>query len=499
MALYSYQVEKHFIGGLIQNPEIFTEVEGFVSDKSFHSTLHGTIYSCFRSAFLNNEKIDKVLLAQKIQNLGIKTDVEIFDYIDGISFTQITPTATIEAASELVKMAALRSLEKKFDSMKETLHKQINEPLEKIVSATDKIYGDMVSSFNVEQGWQPLGLGLLEMVEERGNNPITEIGMATPYAEFNRLYGGLRNKNLYIIAARAKAGKSTLLNDWVTKTCQVEKCRGLILDTEMSREETQWRAASAKSGVPLWYLETGNWRKNPEFVERVRKRLANFEQEYPVDHYYVGNKSIDEIKQICRRWRIKVAGRNNKCLICFDYVKIVEAGEDGMKEYQLMGQKIDMLKKLAEELDCPIISACQNNREGVVGGKDTADIVDDERSIGISDRITWYATGVWIFRRRTPEEIQLDTPESGTHKLCEVVARFQGKDAAGHQNLIKRTFPNGKSYYIKNFINFNIDNFDVAERGSLKDCIRRQLNIQANIQDKDEDQDGGVLVRTETL
>jgi hypothetical protein len=252
----------------------------------------------------------------------------------------------------------------------------------------------------------------------------------------------------------------------------------------MSRDEVKYRSGAAKSEVPLWYLKTGNWRKNPDYVRKVREGATKgLNSKYSkVYHLSVGNKSIEEIASICRRWYLRVVGRGNKCLIIYDYVKMVGNDERNRKEYQEMGDKIDFLKKLAEELDVPILTACQNNREGVVGGREASDIVDDERSIGISDRITHFASAVWIFRRRTPEEVLLDTEESGTHKLVEVVCREQGRDAAGHQDAIRRTFPDGKVKYIKNFINFEIRNFKVEERGSLVDCIARQ-NAQHGVSD----------------
>jgi replicative DNA helicase len=484
MALYSFEIEKHLLGGLIQNPEVFTEIERFLNDKTFYSDLHGTIFSCFRSAFSNDEKIDKVLLAQKIKNLNIKFkgDIDIFSYIDAISFTQINAKATIEAAQELSKLHALRDLDSTCDKIKTEISKNVNQPLDKIVSQMDAIYGEKVSSFNKDGDFCLLGDGLLDLVEERGNNPVEEIGLSTPYPEFNRMYGGLRNKNLYIIAARAKSGKSTFLNDMVSEMSKFHKIPVLVLDTEMSTEETKFRMATAKSGVPLWYLETGNWRKNPTYVEKVRQSLKNVKGEYRVYHYHVGNKKIEEIASICRRWYLKFVGRGNKGLICFDYIKAIDKLTGNQQEYQLMGDKVDMLKKLAEELDIPIVSAVQTNRTGITTNKDSSEIIDDESTIGLSDRITWYATYVGILRRRTSDEIVLDTLESGTHKLIEAVSRWQGKDAAGHQDLIKRTFPDGKTRYIKNFVNIDIQNFKVSEKGSLKDCIARQ-NAQFKIRD----------------
>jgi replicative DNA helicase len=473
MPLHSLQIEKHVIAGLIQHQDVIAEIEGFVSERDFVAQPHSTIFSCLVSAYLGKEKIDKVILAQKIKNLGIsfKDNINIFDYIESITFAQITRDATIKACQELVKLRALRDIEGTCQEISSHVNRSINQNLDQTISEVDKIYGEKLSSFSTyDTADENMYSALLAMAEERGNNPITEVGLATNWPEFNRIYGGLRNKNLYIVAARAKAGKSTLLNEFASGMSQLHNMDVLYLDTEMSTEETQFRAAAAHSGVPMWYIETGNWRKNPEYVTKIRTALKDIDKRIRVTHKYVGNMDIHQIASLCRRWYLRKVGRGNKCLIIFDYIKIVGNDEKSRKEYQEMGDKVDFLKKLAQELDVPILTACQNNREGVVGGRDPSEIIDDERSIGISDRVTQYASVVWIFRRRAPEEVLLDTPESGTHKLIECVARHQGRDAAGHQDFIR----DGKTKYVKNFINFNIINFRVEERGSLLDTIQRQ-------------------------
>ena len=101
--IYSQRIEKHVLGGLINNPRIFSDIERFVSEKDFFFDVHNTIFCVIRSILSSGRKLDKILLAEKIQNLGIsfKDDIEIYRYIEEISFTYITAAATIEASKEL--------------------------------------------------------------------------------------------------------------------------------------------------------------------------------------------------------------------------------------------------------------------------------------------------------------------------------------------------------------------------------------------------------------
>ena len=59
------------------------------------------------------------------------------------------------------------------------------------------------------------------IIEEIGNNPREETGLKTPYNNFNNMYGGLKNGNIYSIVSRPGQGKSTWLNDICYKTANV--------------------------------------------------------------------------------------------------------------------------------------------------------------------------------------------------------------------------------------------------------------------------------------
>ena len=80
MPIYSLQVEKHALGGLIRHSEMIPEVDGWLTEHDFYNDVHSTIFSVLVNCNKNGEKIDKVLLGQKIKNLGVsfKDEINIF-------------------------------------------------------------------------------------------------------------------------------------------------------------------------------------------------------------------------------------------------------------------------------------------------------------------------------------------------------------------------------------------------------------------------------------
>lgn len=479
MAIYSLEVERHVVGGIIRNPQAFPEVERFLSEKDFYNDLHSALFCLCRDILISGKQLDKVILAQKVKDSGVSfnEDINVFQYIDSISRTQINEKGLIESAKELLKIRIRRDIFSTAGSVQKYVKSCAEEDIDKIIAETDSLYNEKIKSYEFEDEPIDLADGLEDMVEELGNNPVEESGLITPFNMFNEIYGGLKEGNLYAIVSRPSHGKSTFLNSMAYGACQINGLKTLYLDTEMNTKEQQFRLIASLSGVPLWYVETGNWRRNEDYTTKVRNAFKKL-KETGIHHIHVGNKNIDQICSLVRRWYFKHVGRGNKCLICYDYVKLTgESVGQNWAEHQAIGEKIDKLKKLSEELTSPIFTAMQMNRSGESHNKKSHEISDDSSAIALSDRLQWFASFVAIFRRKTLDEIELDGDRFGTHKLIPVKTRWQGKSARGHHDIIKRTFPDGRESWVNNYLNFSVENFNVVESGSLQDIIDAQSEV----------------------
>ena len=181
-------------------------------------------------------------------------------------------------------------------------------------------------------------------------------------------------------------------------------------------------------------------------------------------------------------------GRGNKCVIAYDYVKLTgEKVDRNWAEHQAIGEKIDKLKRISEELSAPVITAMQMNRTGESHNRNSRNLVDDSSAISLSDRLQWFASFVGIFRRKTNDEIAMDGEDFGTHKLLPIKTRYQGRDAAGHIDLVRRPVIEEhnqtevhREEWVQNYLNFDVQNFAVQSRGSLHNIvnnIRQQFEV----------------------
>ena len=276
--IYSLQVERHVLSGLLKHQDLFADVDVFLTENDFYNDVHSSIYTVFKNIKHKGETVDKVLLAEKIKNLGItfKDEINIFDYIDNLSFSQITEEATMNACKELIKLRIRREISQTADKLKEYINKNSEDSIDDIIGKIDQIYNKKISAYSENDMPVNIFAEVEDLIEEIGNSPKDDTGLITPYSEFNRMYGGLKNGNIYAIASRPGQGKSTWLNDICFKTSinPKNKTKTLILDTEMQTVDIQLRMVASLTDVPVWYLETGNWRKNEEMTKKVRAAWA---------------------------------------------------------------------------------------------------------------------------------------------------------------------------------------------------------------------------------
>lgn len=483
-------IEKHCIAGFLKNPKKLLELVHLINETDFVHNPHGAIFSILKDSALHNKATDPVIIAERLHSLGItyKGNLDIFNYLQSLSYIKISDKALEDACRRLKTLSIRREIFAMSINIRDAMVKSSDIEADQLISMVDKIYAEKISAYDLSDKPEDLFDNIVEMIEERGDNPLNETGLMTPYKKFNEMYGGLRNGEIYAWVSRPKHGKSTILNDIAFKASMINpNCRALILDTEMQTVDMKYRIASAITGIPMWWLETGNWKKNKELYARFQAKKAELKMALgKVQHMTVARKKVEEITSLIQRWYLGEVGRGNPALVVYDYIKLTGESENNKQEYQLIGEKVDRLKECFLRLHIPLLTACQLNRSAEGG-------TDDSSAIAQSDRLQWFASQVGIFRRKTIEEIADDGKEFGTHKYIELACRYQGKNAHGHSNLVRVEGEKGKVKYVSNYLNYEVNNFSIEEKGSLED-IQKSKSVQVNVFDeKDRQQDTSLL------
>lgn len=480
--IYSYECEQQLLSGLIKFPQSYAEIAPFISDEDFFSEssqVNKTIFCVLRQALSSGEKIDDIVIAERVNSLGIsfEDNINIFDYIKSLSMRRVSQESLIGSAKELKKLTVKRAL---CEAASEITHKIKDLPntssYSEIIESADDIYNRKVNLF---QEGDDLPSNIFEdmesTMEERALNPVEEYGFMGPHQSINNLYGSLlRPGNITVIVARSGVGKTQFCMDFCTKTSvNYENIPVLHFDNgEMSREEIMNRQCAAISGVQLNLIETGKWRQEgEETVEKMRDALEKAKN-MKFYYYNVGGMSVDNMINIVKRFYYSKVGRGNKMIFSFDYIKTTFENFNTKTEWQVVGEMVDKFKRLVQKEILyegnPMIAmmtSVQSNRSGIVGSRNSDSVVDDESIVSLSDRIIQFSSHLFSLRQKTLDELQNEPTDFGTHRLTCIKHRHLGQDVYRALNPVE--MPDGSKK--KNSINLEINNFSVTDKGDLKD------------------------------
>ena len=473
--IFSFEIERQALSCLFKYPHKYLDISEFIESRDFYNNVNKTIFEILRQTINLGEAVDGIIIGTKIKNMNLHfedDELNIFEYIDSILVIQVSEQSFRTTFAELKKFSTARSIYQAGNELQREVKSNLSLSTQELINLSDKIYSRTINSYVEPTQIQNVFMDLEELIEKKGNNPVDEMGYKTPYESFNRFYGGLRKGDLYAFASRAGQGKSTLLMDIAFKCGNLtnKNIKILYLDTELSTHDMQLRLASSLSDVNFWYLDTGNWRRNPDMVTKVRDSLKIIKQkQYNFYHKQVANITIEQITDIVNRWYYSVVGRGNDALIVYDYIKLTgEKLSQAYQEYHVIGEKVNQLKEIAIKLNVPLLTAIQVNRAGVV--RQNAEVDDSEAVISLSDRLIHIASYLGIFRRKTLEEISKEGSDYGSHKLINLKGRLQGRESQGHSDYV-RIIEDGKPKYVQNYINFRVNNFHIEDLGSLRDMI----------------------------
>lgn len=482
--LFSIQLERATIGGLINNQDTLVDLNNKLSESDFYNPIHANIFLILRNLVLSGNKVDKVILGQKIKEFKISkfNEIDIFDYLDNLSFTQITKNGLIESVGELNKLRIKRELWINANEVQRLLKNSSSLTIDEIVSNIDTINNSAISKHYVAEEPIDIYAGIEELIRKNAKNQMMEVGLITPFPIFNNLFGGLISRNgCYNIISRSGEGKSTFLFNMGKGVAKLNNVKVLYLDTEMSLDLNMYRAAAAEIQLNSWYLRTGQWAsKGIDLTKKVNEGIIRINaRKGSVYHMYVPNKDIKDVLSIIRRWYYKYVGRGNKALIIYDYLKITSDLEKNRQEWQQLGDKISYLNELGYDLDVPVFTAGQQNRSGEQNGVR----LDDSTTAGASDRINQYACFNAVFRMKTDEEIGEHGPQYGTHLLKPFkYARTQGKEDYNKHKMVKIYDQRTKSFkYKPNFIGYEISEYELIEKNTYADIVKIQ-QLQTNLQ-----------------
>jgi replicative DNA helicase len=448
MILSDTAAERAVLAGLCRHgSEAYFDIADIVDANTFTIESNSIIFSCIKRLLDEDDsrKIDVPSILSSAKEIGLGDFLNNKNEISHLGSIMKFPVLfenVRKFAAKVRKLQIARMMVDQLDDTKEKyMHLKGDESVSHILGLAEESIFDFTSLLNDHDDAPELLFGdLNEYLEDRAENQVDQIGIATGFHKYDfAIGGGLRKGTVNVIGARTKIGKSLIgLNmgaDIASRDIPV-----LYLDTEMTLRDQQNRGGSmisygtnAKSTIND--IETGQFANN-DFRKNAMMDLAKNKKNIPFYHKNIGGKPFEDQISIMRRWLAKVVGLNdagkaNDCVIVYDYVKLMEASElakSDLKEFQLLGFMMTALHNFSLRYEVPILSFIQLNRDGIT--KESTDAASG------SDRIMWLCSNFTIYKEKSDEEIAQDGVDNGNRKLVPIIARHgEGLEGGDYINV----------------------------------------------------------------
>ena len=499
--LYRSELERETLYSLLKHPKIYIENQSWINRESFHHPTHKQIFDVFKIQVLNGGSTDPVVIGEKCIEAGVfdKDGVNIKDYINNIDLFKISPEGAKELVSDLSFNHVLRKAEDKISKIQTKIYSSASgDDKAQTIQELQEISNEIILPSDEDTRPKKIYSGYKKTLRDRVDNPVELMGYATPFPTFNTMYGGFEPKMTYVFVGRGGIGKSTILHYFSNHLCKDHNLPTLILDTEMAEEFVKDRFFAMETKIPNYAIRTGKVKFNPELSLKFDEEVEKINEDMPLYIKHIPEEGIEEIRQIILEWYYNEVGEGNPCVVTFDYLKCnSKMLKNNWAEHQALGELIDHLDKICTKINAILLTAIQANRKGDSFNRSSTEVTDDSTIIADSDRIQRYASFIAEIRIKTPDEIVLDegiTAEEaedvfqnintigfnqlrfGTHKMIVFKGRSQGENAPGALDLVSRLMPNGTYRLDRNYFNLHYNNFEIREKGTLREITTHAEN-----------------------
>ena len=253
---------------------------------------------------------------------------------------------------------------------------------------------------DIKEGFLDESTGLRwDRYQDIKNNPDKFKGIPIGFPSLDITTNGIRPGQLMVVIAGVKEGKSTFLLN-AAYHASILGYKVLYVSVEMPKEQIERRYDSRDSGLSYSRIRDG--RLSPD-EERIYKECITRQKNRPGKFY-----TLDAHQCSTPYLKSKLMSFPYKFdLVVVDYLTLLQsakAGSSSREMWQTVGDITYEVRDIARELNIPIITAAQANRDGMKESKYKYGV----ENIGLSHLISAHADTLISLRLVDRDELEIN-------------------------------------------------------------------------------------------
>ena len=372
---HSIEAESSVLGGLLLDGggASWDRVADILTAEDFYRYEHRLVFEAIGMLANANRSADVVTVYAKLQ--GMK-DTGGIDLIYLNSLAQFVPSAAnIRRYAELVReKSLLRRLVAASDQIATSAFNPGLKTVAEVVDDAENLIFQ-IGDQRKDDDWHDTSDSVVRFLDRIQNHAEQEDFVPTGITELDdKLDGGMREGEVYVIAARPRMGKTALAITILEHVALNEGHPVALMSMEMGEAQVTRRRMASVGHIPLHKLKRperlndSDWASLTETVEKMRQV-----------RFYVSDKGALSLNQIRARAR-GLKRKQGLRVLAIDYIGLMDTDPKESRAAAI-GRISRGIKALAKELNITILLLSQLNR-GIEGRVNKRPMLSDIRESG---------------------------------------------------------------------------------------------------------------------
>lgn len=401
--------EAAVLGACMLNPALLDEIR--LTGGDFDTPAHGIVWAALQAMHTDGTPIDATTVVGYLADTGELTRVGGGIAVAGLLEAcpsplngpyyaeRVTELARRRAVADYVRTATgIANSTADADRMLDVLRTRLDAIDDTATDDGPKHWADIITE----------GMDAIEQAAAGGD----ERGIPTGLVDLDRVLGGLKPGDITIIGGRPGSGKSTLAMQIAAHVALDLEMPSLALSLEMRRPELYNRIVASRMSINLSNLGTGALADH-EWSKLARQAGMSADSPLWIDDN--PDHTLASISQLARQWK----RRHGLRLLVIDYLQLISTPRAENRQVAI-AEISRGLKRLASQLDIPIVVAAQLNR----GPEQRSNKIPTMADLRESGSLENDASGIVLVHRE--ETTDPDTVRKGEADLL-VVKNRNGK------------------------------------------------------------------------
>lgn len=353
----SIDAEQAVLGALFIDREALSRVARVLKPDDFYLDAHRKIYEAILALDEEGQPVDLLTVTNYLREKRLLERVGGATYV--ASLANLVPTAAnVEHYARIVEeKAILRALIEVAERIAGLGYEEAYQ-VDRLMDEAERMILELTArkSAGVLASIREILEEILRYIEERYRNRGRISGVATGFADLDKLLCGLQPGDLIIIAGRPAMGKTSLGLTIAHQVALQYRIPVAVFSLEMSRLQLVQRMLCAEAMVDQQkvrsgYLAEEDWSRLTKAATRLA-RAPLFIDDTPV-------LSPRELRAKARRLQQEVG----LGLIVVDYLQLMQANRRAENRQQEIAEISRSLKSIAKDLNVPVLALAQLSRQ----------------------------------------------------------------------------------------------------------------------------------------